>query len=70
MAEDDWIADPALRPAIKAMIARDLSFRALVLPRHLRPLLDLATRYPALRDRHRPRRQAAYRRGAHLPLAR
>lgn len=49
MAEDDWIADPALRPAIKAMIAHDLAFDALVLPRHLRPLLDLATRYPALR---------------------
>ncbi|MDQ0511547.1 amidohydrolase family protein [Ancylobacter amanitiformis] len=46
---DDWIADPALTPAIEAMIEHDLAFDALVLPRHLRPLLDLATRYPALR---------------------
>lgn len=49
IAQDDWIADPALAPAIEAMIARDLAFDALVLPRHLGPLLDVATRYPALR---------------------
>lgn len=49
IARDDWITDPALAPAIEAMIAHDLAFDALVLPRHLRPLLDLATRYPALR---------------------
>ncbi|MEZ0212120.1 MAG: amidohydrolase [Xanthobacteraceae bacterium] len=49
IADDDWIADPALAPAIAAMIAHDLAFDALVLPRHLRPLCDLATRYPALR---------------------
>ncbi|MBB3769561.1 L-fuconolactonase [Angulomicrobium tetraedrale] len=49
IAKDDWIADPILAPAITAMIDYDLAFDALVLPRHLRPLLDLATRYPALR---------------------
>ncbi|MGA0563691.1 amidohydrolase family protein [Ancylobacter sp. VNQ12] len=49
IAQDDWITDPALAPAIEAMIAHDLAFDALVMPRHLRPLLDLATHYPALR---------------------
>jgi L-fuconolactonase len=49
IAHDDWIADPALRPAIEAMVAYDLAFDALVLPRHLGPLLDFATRYPGLR---------------------
>lgn len=49
IAQDDWIADPALRPAIEAMLAHDLAFDALVLPRHLGPLLDFAMRYPRLR---------------------
>jgi L-fuconolactonase len=49
IAQDDWIADPALHPAVEAMLAHDLALDALVLPRHLRPLLDFATRYPELR---------------------
>jgi L-fuconolactonase len=49
IAQDDWIADPALLPAIEAMLAHDLAFDALVLPRHLAPLLAFATRYPGLR---------------------
>ncbi|MDF2997317.1 MAG: Amidohydrolase 2 [Xanthobacteraceae bacterium] len=49
IAADDWIADPALHPAVAAMVAHDLAFDALVLPRHLGPLLDFATRHPALR---------------------
>ncbi|WP_428029405.1 amidohydrolase family protein [Ancylobacter sp.] len=49
IADDDWIADPALAPAIAAMVAHDLAFDALVLPRHLRPLLAFAARYPSLR---------------------
>jgi L-fuconolactonase len=47
--QDDWIADSALRRAVEAMLAHDLAFDALVLPRHLRPLLDFATCYPGLR---------------------
>jgi L-fuconolactonase len=49
IAPDDWIADPGLRPAVEAMLAHDLAFDALVLPRHLRPLHDFATRHPGLR---------------------
>lgn len=49
LADDGWIDDPALDPAIAAMIAQDLAFDALVLPRHLRPLLAFATRHPELR---------------------
>lgn len=49
MAEDDWIVDPALDPAIIAMEAYDLAFDALVLPRHLPQLLTFAKRHPDLR---------------------
>ncbi|MDF2811558.1 MAG: Amidohydrolase 2 [Microvirga sp.] len=47
--DDDWIVDPALAPAIETMVDHELAFDALVLPRHLRPLLDFAVRYTALR---------------------
>ncbi len=46
--DDDWIADPALDPAIEAMLAHRLSFDALVLPRHLPALLAFALRHPQL----------------------
>lgn len=46
---DDWILDPRLEPAIAAMIEADLSFDALVRPRHLPSLLALVRRWPALR---------------------
>ena len=49
IADDGWIDDPALAPAIEAMIAHDLAFDALVLPRHLGPLRVFAARYPGLR---------------------
>lgn len=49
LADDGWIADPALRPAAEAMVAHDLAFDALVLPRHLAPLHRFAERHPALR---------------------
>jgi L-fuconolactonase len=45
---DDWIADPALDPAIAAMTAHRLSFDALVFPRHLPRLADFAERHPDL----------------------
>lgn len=47
-ADDNWIADPALDPAVNAMVDHGLTFDALVLPRHLRPLLTFARRHPAL----------------------
>jgi L-fuconolactonase len=49
LPDDDWILQPALTPAIEAMIARDLCFDALVFPRHLPHLLRFAERHPALR---------------------
>jgi len=46
---DDWILDPVVEPAIAAMIAANLSFDALVKPRHLPAILELARRWPELR---------------------
>ncbi|MGH1558653.1 amidohydrolase family protein [Caulobacter segnis] len=46
---DDWILDPAVEPAIAAMIAADLSFDALIKPRHLPATLELIRRWPDLR---------------------
>lgn len=48
LPDDRWIDDPALDPAVEAMIAADLAFDALVLPRHLPALLAFATRHPGL----------------------
>ncbi|MGF6605333.1 L-fuconolactonase [Paraburkholderia sp. WSM4175] len=49
LADDNWIDDPALRPAITAMLANDLAFDALVVPRQLPGLVAFARRYPGLR---------------------
>lgn len=49
LADERWIDDPSLEPAIEAMLHSDLAFDALVLPRHLPALLAFAQRYPALR---------------------
>ena len=48
LAHDDWIDDPALAPAIEAMIENQLSFDALVYPRHLPFLRRFAQRFPKL----------------------
>lgn len=48
LADDAWILDPALEPAVAAMIAHDLTFDALVRPRHLPGLLTFAQRWPDL----------------------
>lgn len=45
----DWILGPAVEPAIAAMIANNLSFDALVKPRHLPAMLELVRRWPDLR---------------------
>lgn len=48
ISDVDWIADPALAPAIDAMQRHNLSLDALVTPRHLPSLITFADRYPAL----------------------
>ena len=47
--DDDWMLRDTLRPAINAMITHDLTFDALVMPRHLRSFDLFLTRYPDLR---------------------
>ncbi len=49
MADPDWMLRPALDWAFKALIAHDLAFDALVLPKHLANLRILIDRYPDLR---------------------
>lgn len=47
--DTDWIDDPALAPAVAAMIEHDLAFDGLILPRHMAPLRRFAERFPDLR---------------------
>jgi L-fuconolactonase len=49
LADDDWVLQPALAPALDAMAAHALVFDALVKPRHLAGVQALAQRHPALR---------------------
>jgi len=49
IAQDDWILRPALDPVFRALITWDLSFDALVLPRHLPHLLARLRQFPELR---------------------
>ncbi|MDE9449963.1 amidohydrolase family protein [Aliiroseovarius sp. Z3] len=49
LADDAWMLRDALRPAITAMVAHNLTFDALVMPRHLGHLKTFLTRYPDLR---------------------
>ncbi len=48
IADDDWILQPALAPALQAMARCDLVFDALVKPVHLPRLLRLAAQHPDL----------------------
>ena len=48
LTDDAWLDDPALAPAVQAMLACGLGFDALVRPRQLPALLRFARRYPAL----------------------
>tara|TARA_R110002020_G_scaffold26380_4_gene85284 strand:+ start:147 stop:983 length:837 start_codon:yes stop_codon:yes gene_type:complete len=53
IADDHWIDDPGLKPAVSAMIDHGLVLDALVLPRHLAALLNFArrsTRLPIVID--------------------
>jgi L-fuconolactonase len=49
LPEDDWILKPELAPAIEAMIACDLSFDALIKPRHILNTVRFIERNPDLR---------------------
>ncbi|MES2980643.1 MAG: amidohydrolase family protein [Pseudomonadota bacterium] len=49
IADPDWILQPALAPALRAMSELGLVFDALVKPEHLPRILTLAQRFPALR---------------------
>jgi L-fuconolactonase len=46
---DDWLDDPALAPAIEAMISRGLRFDALILEHQLAALIRFCDRYPELK---------------------
>jgi L-fuconolactonase len=48
LADPAWILQPALTPALQAMIEHRLVFDALVRPLHLPVLLQLCRRHPAL----------------------
>lgn len=48
LEDDAWISDVRLAPALAAMVAHGLRFDALVLPRHLPALLQMARAYPQL----------------------
>ena len=49
LPDDDWIANPALAPAVAALIEHDLAFDALIFTRHVNALETFATRFPDLR---------------------
>ena len=49
IADDDWILRPALNRTFEALVAMDLRFDGLVLPRHLPNLLDRLERHPGLK---------------------
>ncbi len=49
IADDDWMLGDGLVPAFDALIAADLAFDALTLPRHLSALRELLARYPNMR---------------------
>lgn len=45
----NWMLKPELNPAFEALIAADLTFDALVFPKHLPKLLELLQRYSSMR---------------------
>jgi L-fuconolactonase len=49
IGDDDWLVRPSHAPAFEAIVAHDLVFDALVLPRHLTRLARVIERHPALR---------------------
>lgn len=49
LRDPEWMLQPALAPALQAMVEHGLAFDALVRPAHLTPLLRLCRRHPQLR---------------------
>ena len=49
LPDDNWIANPALKPAVDALIAHDLAFDALIFTRHVDALETFIKRFPQLR---------------------
>jgi L-fuconolactonase len=49
LPDDCWIENPALAPAIHALIKNDLAFDALIFSRHVPSLKVFAARFPELR---------------------
>ncbi|MEM5343468.1 amidohydrolase family protein [Paraburkholderia azotifigens] len=49
LPDDEWIANPALKPAVDALIANDLAFDALIFTRHVDALETFIERFPPLR---------------------
>ncbi|CAG9230869.1 L-fuconolactone hydrolase [Paraburkholderia sabiae] len=49
LPDDDWIANPALKPAVDALIAHDLAFDALIFTRHVDALDTFIERFRQLR---------------------
>jgi len=49
LPDDNWIANPALKPAVDALIAHDLAFDALIFTRHVDALETFIRRFPQLR---------------------
>ncbi|OLL29243.1 hypothetical protein BTH42_23610 [Burkholderia sp. SRS-W-2-2016] len=49
IADDNWMLRAELNDAFVALAQRDLSFDALIQPRHLRALIELVERHPSLR---------------------
>lgn len=49
IAEDNWMLRAELNDTFVALTERDLSFDALIQPRHLQALIELVERHPSLR---------------------
>jgi len=48
VVDTSWILQPTFDPVFEEMVARDLRFDALIQPRHLGAIAELARRHPAL----------------------
>lgn len=69
IADVDWMLRPQLGPAFQALVAHDLAFDALTLPRHLPNLLRLLERHPQMRVVVDHGSKPAIRDGAFRPWA-
>ncbi len=49
LPDDDWMLRPEIEPAFQAIIDNNLTFDALVFPRHLKNLMTLLNKFPDLK---------------------